>query len=64
MNIFEKLKHGDPVDMMSEEYQIENMNIAEMSHEELVRLIAEKSDMLELDVLKAALAESTCWTAR
>jgi hypothetical protein len=36
----------------------------EMSHEELVRLIAEKSDMLELDVLKAALAESTCWTAR
>lgn len=38
-----------------EDNSSENMNIAEMSREELVRLIAEKSDMLELNVLKAAL---------
>ena len=31
---------------------MENMNIAEMSRDELVRLVAEKSDTLDLDVLK------------
>ena len=34
---------------------MENMNIAEMSRDELVRLVAEKSDTLDLDVLKQAL---------
>ena len=34
---------------------MENLNITEMSREELVRLIAEKSDALDLDVLKQAL---------
>jgi len=34
---------------------MENMNIAEMSRDELVRLVAEKSDTLALDVLKQAL---------
>ena len=34
---------------------MENMNIAEMSHDELVRFVAEKSDTLDLDVLKQAL---------
>ena len=31
------------------------MNIAEMSHDELVRFVTEKSDTLDLDVLKQAL---------
>ena len=34
---------------------MENMNIAEMSRDELVRLVAEKPDTLDLDVLKQAL---------
>ena len=34
---------------------MENMSIAEMSRDELVRLVAEKSDTLALDVLKQAL---------
>ena len=34
---------------------MENLNIAEMSRDELARLVAEKSDMLDLDVLKQAL---------
>ena len=34
---------------------MENMIIAEMSRDELVRLVAEKSDTLDLDVLKQAL---------
>ncbi len=34
---------------------MENLNIAEMSRDELVRLVAEKSDTLDLDVLKQAL---------
>ena len=34
---------------------MENMNIAEMSHDELVRLVAEKTNTLDLDVLKQAL---------
>lgn len=34
---------------------MENMNIAKMSREELVRLIVEKSELLKLDVLKTAL---------
>ena len=34
---------------------MENLNIAEMSRDELVRLVAEKPDTLDLDVLKQAL---------
>ena len=34
---------------------MENLNIAEMSRDELVRLVAEKTDTLDLDVLKQAL---------
>ena len=34
---------------------MENMISAEMSRDELVRLVAEKSDTLDLDVLKQAL---------
>ena len=34
---------------------MENMNIAEMSRDELVRLVAEKTNTLDLDVLKQAL---------
>ena len=35
--------------------RMENMIIAEMSRDELIRLIAEKSGTLDLDVLKQAL---------
>ena len=34
---------------------MENLNIAEMSRDELVRLVAEKTNTLDLDVLKQAL---------
>ena len=36
------------------------MNIAEMSRDELVRLVAEKPDTLDLDVLKQALDMRSC----